>query len=302
MYKSTPEVQKRNLKIPVSVMAMTVIMIGLVFPGGASWASTVTVDGVKQGVVEYTGGVERGVVNNLPWANNHHSQYVGETTSMYWEISGTGTAYNLNLFIEVPLKARRMIWVGSGEKDSIVPNLDYDGTGCIPDCDGIPNNVLDAYFAGATFEGHKSTVKMDYKTQTGSEYFDLLGADFCFGLQDDGGHCDDNVKQINPDSGSTDLYWQTSRDWVLTSLVDGGGGCTESLCLALGISMSLEVEFRGRTLIEARALRTSIIGLELHMSDEAFMIPQVVPVPAAVWLFGTALIGFIGFSRRTNVG
>ncbi len=28
----------------------------------------------------------------------------------------------------------------------------------------------------------------------------------------------------------------------------------------------------------------------------------VVPVPAAVWLFGTALIGFIGFSRRrTNV-
>jgi hypothetical protein len=27
----------------------------------------------------------------------------------------------------------------------------------------------------------------------------------------------------------------------------------------------------------------------------------VVPVPAAVWLFGTALIGFIGFSRRTTV-
>ena len=26
-----------------------------------------------------------------------------------------------------------------------------------------------------------------------------------------------------------------------------------------------------------------------------------VPVPAAVWLFGTALIGFIGMSRRTNV-
>jgi hypothetical protein len=27
-----------------------------------------------------------------------------------------------------------------------------------------------------------------------------------------------------------------------------------------------------------------------------------VPVPAAFWLFGTALIGFIGFSRRTQVG
>ncbi len=28
---------------------------------------------------------------------------------------------------------------------------------------------------------------------------------------------------------------------------------------------------------------------------------SVVPVPAAVWLFGTALLGFIGFSRRTSV-
>jgi hypothetical protein len=27
-----------------------------------------------------------------------------------------------------------------------------------------------------------------------------------------------------------------------------------------------------------------------------------IPVPAAFWLFGTALIGFIGFSRRTKVG
>jgi hypothetical protein len=26
-----------------------------------------------------------------------------------------------------------------------------------------------------------------------------------------------------------------------------------------------------------------------------------VPVPAAIWLFGTALIGFIGMSRRTRV-
>jgi hypothetical protein len=28
---------------------------------------------------------------------------------------------------------------------------------------------------------------------------------------------------------------------------------------------------------------------------------NVVPVPAAVWLFGTALLGFIGFSRRTAI-
>ena len=30
--------------------------------------------------------------------------------------------------------------------------------------------------------------------------------------------------------------------------------------------------------------------------------PAVIPVPAAVWLFGTALIGFLGYSRRRKVG
>ena len=29
--------------------------------------------------------------------------------------------------------------------------------------------------------------------------------------------------------------------------------------------------------------------------------PPAVPIPAAVWLFGTALIGFVGMSRRTKV-
>ena len=36
-----------------------------------------------------------------------------------------------------------------------------------------------------------------------------------------------------------------------------------------------------------------------HSSE--FGTVSAVPVPAAAWLFGTALIGFIGFSRRTKV-
>ncbi|MCP4768329.1 MAG: VPLPA-CTERM sorting domain-containing protein [Gammaproteobacteria bacterium] len=31
------------------------------------------------------------------------------------------------------------------------------------------------------------------------------------------------------------------------------------------------------------------------------VMPSAVPVPAAVWLFGTALIGFVGISRRRKV-
>ena len=36
--------------------------------------------------------------------------------------------------------------------------------------------------------------------------------------------------------------------------------------------------------------------------DADFTPPSAVPVPAAVWLFGTALIGFVGMSRRRKVG
>jgi hypothetical protein len=43
-----------------------------------------------------------------------------------------------------------------------------------------------------------------------------------------------------------------------------------------------------------------VLGLDSDFTP----IPPIsgVPVPAAVWLVGTALIGFIGFSRRTKVG
>ncbi len=45
---------------------------------------------------------------------------------------------------------------------------------------------------------------------------------------------------------------------------------------------------------------TLIDKLQFLAAEE---IPGVIntPVPAAFWLFGTALIGFIGFSRRTNI-
>jgi hypothetical protein len=39
----------------------------------------------------------------------------------------------------------------------------------------------------------------------------------------------------------------------------------------------------------------SKIGMDLRLEM------SVVPVPAAIWLFGTALIGFVGMSRRRKV-
>jgi hypothetical protein len=53
----------------------------------------------------------------------------------------------------------------------------------------------------------------------------------------------------------------------------------------------------------ARLFFTGITGverLEVNLRGSGaldYLIYNVVPVPAAVWLFGTALLGFIGLSR-----
>ena len=53
----------------------------------------------------------------------------------------------------------------------------------------------------------------------------------------------------------------------------------------------------------------NILELRVHADDldgegQEFYLASLtaVPVPAAVWLFGTALIGFVGMSRRVKVG
>jgi hypothetical protein len=318
MYKSTATNSKRNPKIPASVIVAAVIMLGLIVPGGVSWASTVTVDGIRT-AGEYTLAPNHGLDNGqsgdnsgaktLPWYNDHNSIYTkaaGNTSTMYWEISGSGSDHTLNLFVEVPDYARRAIW-----KD----DCNYKPTGTAdPDCAGIPTDVLDAYFDGT----HHGDVNMDYNTQTDSEYFRLDGtggvlasfsSDLCFGADQkgdggkDGGHCDKDqsgqdpgvTPQIDP---TADINWKTSTDYLL-----GTAGCDKTDCitlLALGTTMSIEIELLGLTWMQAEDMRDSVIALRLHLSDEAIGI-SVVPVPAAFWLFGTALIGFIGMSRRTNL-
>lgn len=50
-----------------------------------------------------------------------------------------------------------------------------------------------------------------------------------------------------------------------------------------------------RTLINAVG---DILSYQVSSISEATVTASVVPVPAAVWLFGTALIGLVGFSKR----
>jgi len=276
--------------------AMMVVMTLLGFSGSASaiMVGTVNIDGIRS-AGEYTG--PNSGMESLTWFNDHNSIYTlaaANMNQMYWEINGGGSDWSLAMFAEVPDYARRMVWTG---------NCDYKTGDPVPaGCGGIPMDVLDAYYDGT----HHSSVKMDYGTQTGSEYFRFNGLDICFGLQDDGGNCKENEVTVykNPvdDVSENDgIYWQTSRHWVLDN------GCTTTDCFMLNTTMSIELLFRGlSSMSEAMALVGGVTNLQLHLSDEARGLPPIppppqVPVPAAIWLFGTALIGFIGYSRRTSL-
>ncbi len=74
-----------------------------------------------------------------------------------------------------------------------------------------------------------------------------------------------------------------SISWDLTSYTG----------LTLGLRLLLQSEDPG---IQFTGTTTTISNLAI-----ANNLPSPVPIPAAVWLFGTALIGLVGFSKRRKV-
>jgi hypothetical protein len=268
-----------------SIMAITVTMFGLVFPGSAS-AITVTVDGIRM-AGEYTApplGTNSGT-DSLLWWNGHHSIYdkaSGNTNDLYWEINDNSGLFSLNLFFEVPTYARRMIWAAGCE---------YTGPGSDDDCNAIPDEYLNAYQDGSHHTiGGTPSVKMDYDTQTGSEFFKLNDGDTSI------------VKTFWQDEDSTvdNFTWATSREYLIDQ-----GICTTLECLQFDMTASIEMMWSGLgSKAEAKDLLDSITDMELHLSDEAVglippeIIPPEVPVPAAFWLFGSGLLGLVGMARR----
>ncbi len=103
------------------------------------------------------------------------------------------------------------------------------------------------------------------------------------------------------DTLADDFTWATSREYVINTYND----CDDVDCYRFDKTAAIEMQWTGLTGTVAQDIVDSIVNMQLHLSDEAHGIPTdmpAVPVPAAFWLFGTALIGFIGYSRRTNLG
>jgi hypothetical protein len=265
----------------------------LIFPGIASAASTVFLDGIME-TGEYTG--TNSGTESLEWWNDHESDYnFGENQNdLVWEINETSAGvYSVNIFVEVPTYARRMIWVGEdkakdGDMDTCTVWDDGGSLATNGECGAIPDEYLEAYLEGSHHTTSGDPTDMSYSTQVESEYFQLNG----IGV---------NIGWDEVDTDLTDnITWATSAQYLVDE-----GICSLSLCLEFDMTSSLEVMWTGLTLTQAQDKVSDITDLQLHLSDEATNLPPIdipeVPVPAAIWLFGTALIGFIGISRRTNL-
>jgi len=286
MNKNSQLVSMRILKLPALVLAVT--MLGLILPGTSIAGSTitvgsVTVDGIKTGG-EYT-GADSGK-NSIMWWNDHNSIYTrnadpANMNDLFWEINEVGTDdFSLNVFFEVPTKARRMIWKNG---------CTYDGGG-VGSCGVLDPDADQAYLEAYLDGSHHGDVKMDYGTQTGRDKDkDVYPEVFSRKWQD-----------VDADGLGDDLTWKTSREY----LVEDTGMCSISECLKFDMTASIEVMWTGYADKDAALVQLARIdNMQLHLSDEARGLPDIpeIPVPAAFWLFGTALIGFIGISRRTSL-
>ena len=142
-----------------------------------------------------------------------------------------------------------------------------------------------AYYSFQIALGQKYIFDIDYgdenilPTSTGD--FDALLTLY----QDDGTILAENDDLTPPDPGSVTNYTNSGEPYT-----------TDSYLVFDNLAATA---YAGKAFIRVAGFGDPPV--ELEYDKYQLQIARVVPVPAAVWLFGTALIGFIGISRRTTV-
>ena len=295
-------------------MSSALLVAGLAFTGTAS---AVIVDGnIDTNEYEFSKPIgwwnDHRSVYTFERGENAHSWELTDQNPLYYKLSNDGST--LNLAFEVPDYARRMIW-----EDGCDVNSGGAESGCSADISGTAEKqeVLAAYGLGS----HHDPEHMDYKTQTESEFFRLnystdnapIAPEEHAGTKEpnpgseEGGDFLVQISWTAVDTVDDNFTWATSVEYLVNLLPDSdpNDDCNTTACYRFDKTAAIEVQWTGLAAGVGQAIIDSIDNMQLHLSDEARGLQQgeipPVPVPAAFWLFGTALIGFIGFSRRTNL-
>jgi hypothetical protein len=309
---------KRNTLVKLSkkpgilVSVLTILMVSAL-PGTASAVSVVNIDGVYNPGDDFYNQMA-----TVEWWNDHHSQFgagdPSRTTTMRWINNMDG----LYVYGGVSLEAKNMIW-GDGVTPAEVA-LYYQGW-CDAPADGAACTHHNKDGVGGNPNSGTEQLVLDYDRAVKSEKFVLAST----GLEEKKGKSTKAKagKSLKAKAGKIEAKGgivvdlgqypagntKTSVDWVIANR-----GCDTTNCDASDIPMSFEKLFTDAA--EKMQILSWLedwqnggakpaVGLIAHLSPErggvVGDIPPV-PVPAAFWLFGTALVGFIGISRKRTLG
>jgi hypothetical protein len=264
-------------------------------------AAGVVVDGVMDAKDSYSSSF------TANWYNGHKRE-----DSMYRDGANTTEVYTasagnqLFLYMEVPIYAKNMIWGSGFDSAALIDyqdqwlthhngtlNMDY-GTAT-----GSEKVIFSGYAAalqgGTSAQASAKKAKQDKKDKKGNKAKkDKKGK-----AKKGKAKKDKQAKKKGKDSpaggsGGGMVNYATSHDWLLANDI-----CDTQDCDADTTTMSFEFEYDLAPL-EAAALLAAIQkdGIEFHLSPEMRSTP--VPIPAAVWLFGSALAG-LGFTKRRKM-
>jgi hypothetical protein len=281
--------------------SILIFTVGSCLQIGSVSAAVVQVDGVMDSNDTYTKAI------TANWINAHKTEFSiyddwSDTTTVWYT---TDTDY-LYLYIEAPLYAKNMVW----------------GTGCDAACTAEYSDQYGTH--------HNDALVMDYAGATGSEAADfevITGVNFngsylgkSQGKKDSSKGKKNHSKgkknslksknnplkgKKNPSKAGTGVaLYASSHDWLLDN------GCDTTNCAASTVEMSFEFALDRNVVDEddiIASIQTPAHGIVFHLSPErrASAVPispdpiSAVPVPAAAWLFGSAL-GLLGWMRRKS--
>lgn len=275
MVNRTREIKfSKSTKTASGIVGLASALVLLAAPI-TSIAGSFQLDGIKTGADAYTESFSSGWYDGHGQDKSAYKISGSQQTTVHYgkgtDAAGDATEYSW-LFLEVPLYAKNMIWgkdIFTAQDKADYGDKDFD-------------------FSGAT-----GSEKVKFGAKDGDP--DKFGIEL------------DLAGDFKDESIFTVVGFRDSVDWLLGA---GSAECGSDPdaptknCEARNRTMSFEVKLAALDDAGFNALKSAIqtSKLEFHLSPERIAAVSQVPLPAAFWLFGSALIGFIGFSRRTNLG
>ncbi len=281
-----PSVKKSKVKsswrdLPAGLTVAVLALLALLLMSGSATASSITLDGMFDG----SGSLLYSSSRTVEWFNGHKpapdsiygdfNNQLGTTTIHYGESELAGVNYFF-LYIEVPLYAKNMIWEDRDWSENPIANPDPTV--------GLTEADVSSYREHHETHHNPGDMKLNFGGATGSEKLILNDSDGNEQFKADlAGNADNEFGLVG---------FKDSVDYLFDNSL-----ATEALSLARDTKMSFEFQFILDTEVNNALLGFFDNGIEFHLSPERGNSP-VVPIPGAVWLLGSGLIGLAGIRRK----